>query len=197
MTEPPTDLYYIVLRSSGRQPIFTDDEDRRLFTQVVANTAQECGVAVYAYCLLETEARLAVKRGALPVSHFAQRLTDQHTRRLEREISLTGSHFEQKYRGVQVDGETALLDLVRHIHLAPLKAGLTDDLADYIWSSHRAYMGLTSAPWLDKVTVMSQFEHPSMDPRWAYIDFMLQGMDDPPQADESDAEGAEDGAEPS
>jgi len=141
-----SEVYYIVLRGSGWQPIFKDDEDLRRFTQGVAECAATCRVTVHAWCWLATEARLAVQMADVPISQFAQCMAEWHTRRMEREVALTGSHFEQKYRGVRVDGQTALVDLVRHIHLAPLKAGLTDDLTYYPWSSHRTYLGLQPCP---------------------------------------------------
>ena len=140
-----SEVYYIVLRGSGWQPIFKDDEDLRCFTEGVAECAAACRVTVHAFCWLPSEARLAAQMANIPISHFAQCLADYQSRRLEGDAGLTGSHFEQKFRGVRVDGHTALVDLVRHIHLAPLKAGLTGDLLDYAWSSHRAYLGLETS----------------------------------------------------
>ena len=172
-----SEVYYIVLRGSGRQPIFNDEEDRRHFARVVADSASACRVTVHAYCWLQTEARLAAQIADVPIRQFAKLVADQHALRLEREISMTGSHFEQKYRGVLVDGQTALPDLVRHIHLAPLKAGLTDDMLDYPWSSHRVYMGLESASWLTTAATLGLFARPGGDARLGYNRFMMQGVD--------------------
>jgi REP element-mobilizing transposase RayT len=173
-----SEVYYVVLRGSGRQPIFNDDDDRRHFTRVVAEAAAACGVTVHAYCWLQTEARLAAQVADVPVSQFAQYIADKHTRRLKRRISLTGSLFEQQYRGVLVDGRTELADLVRHIHLAPLKAGLTDDLTDYPWSSHLVYIGLESAPWVTTEATLRHFASSGPDPRRGYIEFMKRGAKD-------------------
>ena len=41
-----------------------------------------------------------------------------------------------------------LLQLIRYIHLNPLRAGLVRDAADYRWSGHRAYLGYAGPPWL-------------------------------------------------
>jgi REP element-mobilizing transposase RayT len=169
------EVYYVVLRGAGREPIFNDDEDRRHFTRVVAEAAAACAVTVHAYCWLQTEARLAVQVADVPTSQFAQYIADKHTRRLKRRISLTGSLFEQQYRGVLVDGQTELAELVRHIHLAPLKAGLTEDLADYPWSSHLVYIGLESAPWVTTATTLRHFAGSGPDPRRGYIEFMKRG----------------------
>ena len=170
-----TEVYYVVLRGAGRQALFRDDEDRLHFTRAVSEAAVACGITVHAYCWLQTEARLAVQVVDVPVSQFAQYIADKHTRRLKRRISLSGSHFEQQYRGVVVDGQTGLPDLVRHIHLAPLKAGLSDDLTEYPWSSHLVYIGLESAPWVTTEATLQHFAEFGPDPRRGYIEFMKRG----------------------
>jgi hypothetical protein len=144
---------------------------------MAAECAAGCCVTVHAYCWLQAEARLAVQIADVPIGQFAQRIAEQYAPRLEQELSLTGSHFEQKYRGVLVDGQTALLDLVRHIHLAPVRAGLTDDLLDYRWCSHRTYMGLEEAPWLTTKAALEYFAQSGADARSGYAKFMEQGLD--------------------
>ena len=171
------DLYYVVLRGGGRQPIFNNDDDRDHFTRVVAEQSAACGVTVYAYCWLPAEARLAVRIAAVSINRFAQLVGKQHTQRLERDIPITGSHFEQKCRGVKVDGQTALLDLVRHIHLAPLKAGLATNAADYPWSSHRVYLGLTRAPWVATEPLLNHFRQMEGDAVRSYVKFIGQGAE--------------------
>ena len=173
----PNELYYVVLRGAGRQPIFNNDDDRGHFTRVIADQTAASGVTVYAYCWLEAEARMALQLSSVSISRFAQRIARQHAQRLEREISITGSHFEQKCRGVKVDGQTALVDLVRHIHLAPLKAGLTADPSSYLWSSHRVYLGLAQAPWLATDPLLKYFRQAEGDAVRGYMKFMGQGAE--------------------
>ena len=191
-----SEVYYAVLRGAGRQPIFNDDDDRRHFTRVVAEAAAACGVTVHAYCWLRTEARLAAQVADVPITQFAQYIAEKHTRRLKRRISLTGSLFEQQYRGVLVDGQTELPELVRHIHLAPLKAGLTDDVTEYPWTSHLVYIGLESAPWVTTEATLRHFAASGSDPRRGYIEFIKRGAKEldtlPAPATAQDAGGSED-----
>jgi len=171
------DLYYVVLRGAGRQPLFNTDDDRDHFTKVIAEQAAACGVTVFAYCWLASEARLAARISGVSINKFAQAVGKRHAQRLERDVAITGSHFEQKCRGVKVDGQTALVDLVRHIHLAPLKAGLAADAADYPWSSHRVYLGLVQAPWLATEPLLKHFRETEGDAVRGYMKFMGQGAE--------------------
>jgi putative transposase len=170
----PNEVYYVVLRGAGRQPLFNDDADYRQFTTVVEQATAACGITVHAYCWLRTEARLAMQITDIPISQFAEYVADRY--RMERRIEVAGSHFEQQYRGVPVDGQTELPDLVRHIHLAPLKAGLADDIAEYPWSSHHVYVGLESAPWVTTAETLRHFAESGSDPRLGYLEFMKRGV---------------------
>jgi putative transposase len=173
-----SEVYYVVLRGSARRPIFSDDEDRQHFTRIVEESVAACSVRVHAFCWTGTEARLAVAISDRPIGQFAESIVEQHAKRLVREPTLTGSHLEQqRYRGVLIDGQSALLDLVRHIHLAPVKSGLVRDPVEYGWSSHRAYLGLETIPWLTTEPVLALFDPHAPAARLAYRDFILKSLE--------------------
>ena len=65
--------------------------------------------------------------------------------------------FQGRYKALLVDAESYLLELVRYIHLNPVRAGLVNDPADYPWSSHAAFLGLETIPWLTTEWVLGQF----------------------------------------
>ena len=50
------------------------------------------------------------------------------------------------------------MELVRYIHLNPVRAGLVEEPLDYPWSGHRAYLGKEHVPWLSSDGVLSQFD---------------------------------------
>jgi putative transposase len=170
------EVYYLILNSSRRQPIFLGDDDRRHFTQVVGEAIEACRVNVHAYCLLRAEARLAVQSTEAPVTNFALRVVDTYARSHERQHIGTGRRLERRYRKVVVEGQTALLDLVRHIHLAPLKEGLAEELDEYVWSSHPVYAGLTTTPWLTTETTLQNLAFTDGGPVRTYSEFMRAGL---------------------
>jgi hypothetical protein len=56
--------------------------------------------------------------------------------------------FDPPGRAYRVNADAYLLQLIRYVHLNPLRAGLVRNAADYRWSGHRRYLGLGGAPWL-------------------------------------------------
>ena len=47
-----------------------------------------------------------------------------------------GHLFQGRYKAILIDGDSYLIELIRYIHLNPVRAGMVDDPVDYEWSSH-------------------------------------------------------------
>lgn len=60
----------------------------------------------------------------------------------------TGHLFEKRYHALLVDADEYLVTLLRYIHLNPVRANLAASPDDYPWSSHHAYLGKRSEPWV-------------------------------------------------
>ncbi|MBJ6728031.1 transposase, partial [Geomonas sp. Red875] len=50
-----------------------------------------------------------------------------------------------------------MLQLVSYIHLNPVRAKITKDVALYQWSSHKTYLGQEEIPWLSTKPILSYF----------------------------------------
>jgi hypothetical protein len=48
-------------------------------------------------------------------------------------------------------------ELAGYLHLNPVRAGMVQFTADYPWSSHRAYLGRETIPWLTTDNVLTYF----------------------------------------
>lgn len=68
--------------------------------------------------------------------------------------------------------EAYLLELVRYIHLNPVRAKLVTDPADYRWSSHRSYLGLEAGAGVDAQPVLAQFADQPSEARQRYREFV-------------------------
>lgn len=75
-----------------------------------------------------------------------------------------------------MDGDSYFLELVRYIHLNPVRAGMVKDLEEYPWSSHNAYLGKESLPWLSNVTLLDHFGTSDTESRDGYRRFVLDGL---------------------
>ena len=74
-----------------------------------------------------------------------------------------------------VDADIYLKELVRYIHLNPVRAGIVNEPEDYGWSGHRAYLGLETIPWLTTDWLLSQFSKRLSLARKSYLSFVHEG----------------------
>jgi len=144
----PGGVYHVILRGNHRQAIFTEPSDRQILDALVAETLERFDARAHAYCWMTNHMHLALQVADAPLGPIVRRIAGVYARRIQQRLPTTGHLFERRYRSVLVDADTHLLRLVRYIHLNPLRAGLVADPVDYPWSGHRAYLGLTSIPWL-------------------------------------------------
>jgi hypothetical protein len=159
MTRPkkqhrPGGIHYVVLFGNGGQEIFQDDADRQNFLELLAVARARCNAEVFAFCLTRREARLVVRVSDVPVGRLVQRVATQYSRNNHAKYATAGYLFQHPYRAYLLEGTAHLLDIVRHVHRAPLEMGVTEDLEGYRWCSHRAYLGLESPEWLNRVPVL-------------------------------------------
>jgi hypothetical protein len=78
-----------------------------------------------------------------------------------------------------VEEEPYFLELVRYIHLNPLRGQVVKDLRDlddYGWSGHAALVGRRPLPWQDTQTVLARFAPTVRIARRRYRSFVAEGM---------------------
>jgi putative transposase len=158
MTRPkkqhrPGGIHYVVLFGNGGQEIFQDDADKQYFIELLAVARARCNAEIFAFCLTRRDARLVVRVSDVPVGRLVQRVATQYSRNNHAKYATAGYLFQHPYRAYLLEGTTHLLEIVRHVHLAPLEMGVTADLEGYRWCSHRAYLGLETLDWLNQVPV--------------------------------------------
>jgi len=72
----------------------------------------------------------------------------------------SGHLFQNRYKSILCQENAYLLELVRYIHLNPLRSGLVPDLkalSGYIYSGHSRIMGSKKSDWQDVYKVIGMF----------------------------------------
>jgi len=85
----------------------------------------------------------------------------------------SGHLFQNRYKSVICEEDPYLLELIRYIHLNPLRAGLVSDLKEldkYPWSGHSAILGRRKNPLILKL----EKEVSSADKRIGFSQFHLE-----------------------
>jgi REP element-mobilizing transposase RayT len=117
-----------MVRGSERRAIFRDDRDRTDFVTRVAALAEAGTLTVYAWALLPNHAHLLVRTGSRPLARSMRRLLTGYAGAFNRRHKRVGHLFQNRYKSIVVEEERYLLELVRYLHLNPLRAGVVPDL---------------------------------------------------------------------
>jgi len=165
-----------MLRGNGGQPVFLSEDDRYRFYLLLQEGATRFGFRVHAFCLMTNHIHLALQCGDIPLPRAMHNLSFRYTRWINWRGKKTGHLFQGRYKAVLVDGDSYLLELVRYIHLNPVRAGMVASPEEYPWSGHRAYLGREILPWLTTDWVLEQFGKTTAKARTGYMQFVLDGL---------------------
>lgn len=118
--------------------IFRAPEDRARLCELVAEVIGLHGMRVHAFCWMPNHVHLLIEVSDTPLGPAMMCIASRFARTVQWRRETTGHLFERRYRAILVDSERYLCELLRYIHLNPVRAGLVADPADYEWSGHRS-----------------------------------------------------------
>ncbi|SDM20815.1 dnaA protein helix-turn-helix [Geoalkalibacter ferrihydriticus] len=101
-----------------------------------------------------------------------QNLSFRYTRWVNWRHNRSGHLFQGRYKAVLVETDAYLVQLIGYLHLNPLRAGMGTVPGDYPWSSHRAYLGLETIPWLTTRLALSQLSGDPVKARRLFDDLV-------------------------
>lgn len=136
----PGALYHILSRGNQRQKIYKDEEDRRRFEALLGEVVKLRSLTLYAYVLMPNHFHLLLEVNRTPLSKVMQSLLYRYTRYYNQRYRKVGHLFQGRYRAILCDRDSYLMELIRYLHLNPVRAGLIGDPSRYRWSSHRDYL---------------------------------------------------------
>lgn len=168
----PGAIYHVTARGNHRQNIFFKSGDRKLLDSIMAAALDHTGARVHAYCWMTNHVHLLVQIAEDPLGRLMQRVGTRFARTIQKELHTTGHLFENRYHAVLVDVDNYFLELLRYIHLNPVRAGIVQAAHQYRWSSHRAYLGKSSQPWVHTNFALRMFAPEEIQARARYEAFI-------------------------
>lgn len=178
--DAPGTLHHVIVRGIERRRIVDDDQDRERFLERLGGLAAETRTAVCAWALMENHAHLLVKSGPTGLAGFMRRLLTGHAVYYNRRHRRHGHLFQNRYKSIVCEEDPYFKELVRYIHLNPLRAGAVADLAAlerYRWCGHADVLGKRPNPWQAIDHVLRWFGRTEKSARAAYRRYVASGKD--------------------
>ncbi|MBT9438945.1 MAG: transposase [Desulfobacterales bacterium] len=172
-------LHHIIGRGIERSRIFENNADRENFLARLGDILKETGTACYAWALIPNHFHLLLRTGALPISTIMRRLLTGYALWYNRRHQRHGHLFQNRYKSILCQEDIYLLELVRYIHLNPLRAGLVQDIKQlerYQYCGHSVLMAKTKNDWQNTDKVLGMFGDKAGTARRTYRAFVEKGI---------------------
>jgi REP element-mobilizing transposase RayT len=179
----PGALHHVFTRGVARGAIFVDDRDREVFLRYLGEVLIETGARCYAWSLLSTHFHLVLRTGKVPLGRVMQKLLTRYALYFNRRHHRDGHLFQNRYKAILGQADSYLLELVRYVHLNPVRAGMVGDmaaLAAYRWTGHRALLGRGTPDWQDTDLVLAHFGGEPVRARDRYVAYLEEGVKEAP-----------------
>ncbi len=177
--DAPGALHHIIVRGIEQRQIFRDDRDRDQFIQRLSDILTETDTPCYAWALMPNHVHLLLKTGLTPIATIMRRLLTGYAVYFNRRHRRHGHLFQNRYKSILCQAEPYFRELVRYIHLNPLRAKLVEELKvldKYPYSGHSALLGKMKRDWQQVGYVLGFFGKRKSDARKAYRQFVKKGV---------------------
>ena len=177
--DAPGALHHVIIRGMNGHSIFKDDSDRDDLLERLAVLLPETRTACYAWAFLPDHAHFLMRSGPEGISRLMQRLLTGYARTFNRRHRRKGALFQKRYKSFVCQEDVYLKELVRYIHLNPIREKLIKDingLNKYPYSGHSALMGKPLRDWQDTRFVLSWFGKNVSESRKNYLDYVKAGF---------------------
>ena len=177
--DAPGALHHVMGRGIEGRDIFEDIADREDFLDRLGTILSESHTRCYAWSILPNHFHLLIETMQTPLANVMRKLMTGYAVSYNRRHQRNGHLFQNRYKSIVCDKRTYLLELVRYIHLNPLRAGLVDDLSAldvYPYTGHSALLGTSNYPWQNCSDILALFDQGITYSRRLYRLYVKKGI---------------------
>lgn len=132
------EFYHVVNRSTHRRQLFFDSHDFRTFLQILRDAPHTQEIGLLAYCVMPNHWHLVVAPSSTrALSAYMHWITGTHARQWNQRRGRAGQGhvYQGRFRSFPIRDERHLLAVLRYVEANPVRAGLVEAAARWMWSS--------------------------------------------------------------
>lgn len=177
--DAPGTLHHVIVRGIEKRAIVRDDADREELVSRLGRAADATRTGIYAWAILPNHAHILLRSGPAGLPTFMQKFLTGYAIHFNHRHRRYGHLFQNRYKSIVCDEDDYFRELVRYIHLNPLRAKLAERLEQldrYPWCGHAVLLGNAVRPWQDCAAVLGWFGSREKEARRAYRSYVAQGI---------------------
>ncbi len=179
--DAPGMLHHVIVRGIEKKEIVTDNTDRKNFITRLGTLITDTDMEVYAWALMTNHAHILIRSGIYGLSRFMRRFLTGYAISYNRRHKRYGHLFQNRYKSIVCEEDIYLKELVRYIHLNPLRARLVKDLAKldrYPFCGHSVIIGKQKNKWQNRKYVLRYFGKKERKAKKRYRKFVIKGTEE-------------------
>ena len=177
--DAPGTLHHVIIRGIEKRKIVDDRSDQNAFVERMGQTALDTDTKIYAWALMTNHAHILLKSGQPGLSKFMRRFLTGYAITYNKRHNRYGHLFQNRYKSIVCDEDVYFRELVRYIHLNPLRAKIVKNLSEfdkYPWSGHSVIMGKKKRDWQDRDYVLRWFGKKEGEAKRVYHQYVKKGI---------------------
>ena len=131
--------YHVIMRGNGKRILFESDSDRLYFLELLERYGSEYGIEYLAWCLMDNHVHLLICDPLRKMDKAMHDIGCVFAQHYNYNNEHCGSVFQGRYTSIPIETNQYLLEVMRYIHVNPVRAKLSCSL-DYRWSSYGDYL---------------------------------------------------------
>lgn len=158
--DAPDALHHIMIRGIERRAIFRDSRDYEAFLARLGRVLGETSTSCYAWTTMPNHVHLLLRTGTMSLSSVMRRVLTGYALEFNRRHKRYGHLYQNRYKSILCEEDPYFLELVRYVHLNPLRAGIAkdlDELETVPTTGHGVVMGRAVREWQDVDYVLGFF----------------------------------------
>jgi putative transposase len=156
----PGTVFHVIGRGIERRSIFVDQEDYEDFLRRLSSGLEKTKSRCYAWALMPNHFHLLVRCSELPLSELMRRIMGSYAGYFNRRHRRAGHLFQNRYKSILCQEEVYFLELVRYIHLNPVRARMVQSMGQldqFPWTGHGTLVGKKDHSWQSREEVLERF----------------------------------------
>ena len=177
--DAPGVLHHIMIRGIERRNIFKNAKDREDFLDRLSILLPETQTSCYAWVFIPNHAHFLFRTGQVPLATLMRRLLTGYVVSFNRRHKRSGQLFQNRYKSIVCQEDIYLRELVRYIHLNPVRAGIVSSLSElnrYAYCGHSVLMDNKRRLWQDVDYVLGYFGDNHRRARIEYYSYVEAGL---------------------
>ncbi|PWB66702.1 MAG: hypothetical protein C3F14_03615 [Deltaproteobacteria bacterium] len=175
----PGAFHHVYARGIEKRNIFADQNDRGELRRRIVWNLKRFNAGWLAWSFMPNHFHLLFhsKSGNLP--DFMRCVMSGYSIYFNKKYKRAGHLFQNRYKSSAIDSERYLLELIRYIHLNPVRSGIVpslEKLAMYRWTGHFEIMAIGRLPWEQYPFIREFFSSSYISGMEIYLAFLEDGL---------------------